>query len=89
MGYWNIIRIADFSIIAINRQNLRDFDDMGSSESPLSNVVKSLTILMMGKTLRLRTEFSSQACNDIFYFFQKKVSESVGFALLVFNRTEI
>jgi len=36
------------------------------------------------KNLRLQNEFSFQACNDIVSFFQKRVSESVGFALLVY-----
>jgi hypothetical protein len=31
----------------------------------------------------LRIEFSSEACSDIFSFFQKRVSESIGFVLLV------
>jgi hypothetical protein len=37
------------------------------------------------KNLRLRTIFSSEGCNDIFSFFQKRVSESIEFALLVIH----
>jgi hypothetical protein len=39
-----------------------------------------------GKNVRLWTKFSLQACNDVFSLFQKKFSESDGFALLVLLR---
>jgi len=45
-------------------------------------------ILLMKKHLRLWNELSSQAYNDRFSFFQKRLSESLGFALLLDSDTE-
>jgi hypothetical protein len=54
-----------------------------SSSEPRYQMLWRVSLYWWWKNLRLRTEFSSQVCNDIFSFFQKRFSESIEFALLV------